>query len=208
MVIVGLTGSIGMGKSTAAKRFADHGIPVFDADAEVHRLYDGEAAAAVEAAFPGTVIDGRVDRQRLGQAVIGDAQAMARLEAIIHPLVRQAERAFLAHHADRGAPMAVLEIPLLFETGTDALVDATVVLTAPPEVQRERVLSRPGMSAAKLEGLLGQQWPDAKKRAHADFVVDTSRPVEETARELDRIIELLKNKEGRALTAWLGQGAG
>jgi dephospho-CoA kinase len=206
MVIVGLTGSIGMGKSTAAKRFTDHGIPVFDADAEVHRLYEGAAVPAVEAAFPGTVVDGRVDRRRLGQAVIGDAQAMARLEAIIHPMVRRAEQAFLAYHAEQGAPMAVLEIPLLLETGTDALVDATVVLSAPPEVQRERVLSRPGMTAAKLEGLLAQQWPDAKKRTHADFVVDTSRPVEDTARELDRIIELLKNKEGRALASWLDEG--
>lgn len=206
MVIVGLTGSIGMGKSTAAKRFADHGIPVFDADAEVHRLYEGAAVPAVEAAFPGTVVDGRVDRRRLGQAVIGDAQAMARLEAIIHPMVRRSEQAFLARHAEQGASMAVLEIPLLFETGTDALVDATVVLSAPPQVQRERVLSRPGMTAAKLEGLLAQQWPDAKKRARADFVVDTSRPVEETARELDRIIELLKNKDGRALASWLDQG--
>lgn len=202
MLIVGLTGSIGMGKSTAAKRFAAHGIPVFDADAEVHRLYEGEAAAEIEAAFPGTIVDGRVDRARLGKAVIGDAHAMQRLEDIVHPLVRDAERDFLQRHAAAGTPLAVLEIPLLFETSADALVDATIVLTVPPEVQRERVLARPGMTAAKLAGLLAQQWPDAKKRAQADFVVDSSGPIEETAHELDRIIELLKNRQGSALALW------
>lgn len=206
MLIVGLTGSIGMGKSTAAKRFAAHGIPVFDADAEVHRLYEGRAADKIEAAFPGTAIDGRVDRTRLGREVIGNPEAMKKLEALIHPLVRDAEADFLRRCAAEGAAMAVLEIPLLFETGANAMVDATIVLTAPAEVQRERVLARPGMTEAKLEGLLAQQWPDAKKREQADFVVDTSGPIEETGRELDRIVELLKNRQGRALALWTDGG--
>ena len=209
MVIVGLTGSIGMGKSTAAKRFAAHGIPVFDADAEVHRLYGGEGAVLVEKAFPGTVVEGGVDRVRLARRVVGDAAALKRLEAIVHPLVRRAARDFLAGNAAARARMAVLEVPLLFETGLDGWVDATVVLTAPPDVQRHRVLRRPGMSAEKLDGLLGMQLPDSEKRKRGDFVVDTSGPIEATGLEIDRIVESLQTREGKAIRRWLdAQGAG
>jgi dephospho-CoA kinase len=206
MLIVGLTGSIGMGKSNAARHLMSKGIPVFDADAEVHRLYEGDAAPAVEAAFPGTVVAGRVDRRRLGQAVIGNPSAVARLESIVHPLVRQAEQAFLRRCAESGAYMAVLEVPLLYETGLDRLVDATIVLTAPPDVQRARVLQREGMSPAKLDGLLTHQMPDAEKRARADHVVDTSGPVESTARRLDEIVESLKKRPAGALALWLDDG--
>jgi dephospho-CoA kinase len=202
MLIIGLTGSIGMGKSTAAKRLAANGLAVFDADAEVHRLYAGEAAPLIEAAFPGTVKDGAVDRARLAAAVVGNKEAMARLEAIIHPLVRQAERRFLQNEERRGAEMAVLEIPLLFETGADAQVDVTLVVSSPAAVQRERVLERAGMDTEKLDRLLANQMPDLEKRARADFVVDTSGPIEETGAEIDRIIESLRGREGTAWRKW------
>lgn len=204
MLIVGLTGSMGMGKSTAAKRFRSHGIPVFDADAEVHRLYAGEAAPLIEAAFPGTVTDGSVDRKRLGAAVVGDRAALARLESIIHPLVREGQRNFIETHSKAGTDLVVLEIPLLFETGADERVDATLVVTAAPDLQRARILDRPGMSPEKLEHLLSQQMSDAEKRQRADFVVDTSGPVEETGRKIDMIIESLGGRDGAAVARWLG----
>lgn len=202
MLIVGLTGSIGMGKTTAAKRFAAHGIPVFDADAEVHRLYDGAAAPLVEAAFPGTVADGKVDRRALGAAVVGDPEAFARLEAIVHPLVRDAERRFLMQCVADGHDMAVLEIPLLFETGSDEMVDVTVVVSASAEEQRRRAITRPGMTEEKLQSLLAQQLPDAEKRARADFVVETDGPIEETGVTLDRLIESLRGRSGAAIERW------
>lgn len=202
MLIVGLTGSMGMGKSTAAERFAANGIAVFDADAEVHRLYAGEAAPLIEEAFPGTVVEGVVDRGKLGAAVVGDKAAMARLEGIVHPLVRESERRFLRAERAKGAEMAVLEIPLLFETGGDALVDVTMVISAPEAVQRERVLARPGMTAEKFERLKANQMPDAEKRAKADFVVDSSGPIEETGAEIDRIIESLRGRDGTAWRRW------
>ncbi|MGI9385265.1 MAG: dephospho-CoA kinase [Methyloligellaceae bacterium] len=207
MLIIGLTGSMGMGKSTAAKRFRGHGIPVFDADAEVHRLYAGEAAPLIEAAFPGTVADGSVDRKRLGAAVVGDRAALKRLESIIHPLVREGQRRFIETHSKAGADLVILEIPLLFETGADDRVDATVVVTAPPDLQRARVLDRPGMTPEKLEALLSEQMPDDEKRQRADFVVDTSGPVEETGRKIDMIIESLAGREGEAVSRWLGGAA-
>ena len=166
MFILGLTGSLGMGKSTTARFFAEEGVPVHDADAVVHRLYEGEAAAAIEAAFPGTTAGGKVDRTRLAARVLGDGAALARLEAIVHPLVQAAER---------GEKVAVLDIPLLFESGADRRVDAVVVVSAPPDVQRARVLERPGMTVDKLEAILARQMPDSEKRARADFVVDTSQ---------------------------------
>ena len=202
MLIIGLTGSIGMGKSTAAQRLADNGIAVFDADAEVHRLYRGAVAPLIEKAFPGSVVDGVVDRSRLGAALMEDKNAIRALEAIVHPLVRKAEREFLRAEKARGAEMAVLEIPLLYETGAEAWVDVTVVVSAPPDIQRERVLSRPGMSEEKLAHLLANQMSDAEKRNRADFVVDTSGPIEETGKVIDTIIESLRGRAGEAFPRW------
>ncbi len=196
MLVIGLTGSMGMGKSTAASRFADHGIPVFDADAEVHRLYEGRAVAPIEEAFPGVTREGRVDRGLLSARLVDNPDGLARLESIIHPLVRDAREAFLEHHADAGAAMAVLEIPLLFEVGAESGVDVTIVVTAPAEVQRARLLERKGMTQEKLDALLANQMPDAEKRRRADFVVDTDRPIEETAAEIDKLIESLRGREG------------
>jgi dephospho-CoA kinase len=175
MFILGLTGSLGMGKSTTAHFFAEEGVPVHDADVVVHRLYEGEAAAAIEAAFPGTTAGGKVDRTRLAARVLGDGAALARLEAIVHPLVQDAERRLIAQARAGGEKVAVLDIPLLFESGADRRVDAVVVVSAPAEVQRARVLERPGMTVEKLEAILARQIPDAEKRARADFIVDTSQ---------------------------------
>ena len=191
MRIIGLTGSIGMGKTTAAGFFRAAGIPVHDADATVHRLYNGPAAAAVEAAFPGTAPNGVVDRDRLATAVLGDREALKRLEAVVHPLVREDERAFLKAAAAAGAPMAVLEIPLLFETGGDKRCDAVVVVTAKPETQRQRVLKRPGMSEERLDTLLARQLPDAEKRRRAHFLVITDYDLESAKRQVMAIIRAL-----------------
>ncbi len=175
MFILGLTGSLGMGKSTTAGFFAEAGVPVHDADAVVHRLYEGEAVAAIEAAFPGTTMAGKVDRNRLAARVLDDPQALRRLEAIVHPLVRAAEAHFLREAQARGAPVVLLDIPLLLETASDQRVDAIVVVSAPTEIQRQRMLERPGMTPEKFEALLARQFPDSEKRRQADFVVDTSR---------------------------------
>jgi dephospho-CoA kinase len=174
MFILGLTGSIGMGKSATAKMFADEGVPVHDADAVVHKLYEGEATPLIEAAFPGTTQGGTVDRTRLGQRVLGDAAAIARLEQIVHPLVTQARDRFLAEAERSGATIAVLDVPLLLETGGERRCDAVVVVSAPAEMQRARAFERPGMSDGKLSAILAKQMPDAEKRGRADFVVDTS----------------------------------
>jgi len=198
MLVIGLTGSIGMGKSTVAERFRQLGIPVCDADEIVRELYEGAAVAAIEAAFPGTTSDGKVDRVKLGQAVLHDPHGLKRLEAIVHPMVQAAEREFLRKAAEQGAQMAVLEVPLLFETGGDARVDVTIVVSAPPEVQRERVLARPGMTASKLEAILARQMPDSEKRRRADFVVDTGVTIEESHAQVDAIVEQLRNRGGRA----------
>lgn len=173
--ILGLTGSIGMGKSATAKMFAEEGVPVHDADAVVHALYDGEATPLIEAAFPGTTANGKVDRDRLGKRVLGDAGAIARLEAMVHPLVAQARDKFLNEAERNGAKVAVLDIPLLFETKGDARCDAVVVVSAPADVQRTRAFERPGMTEQKLETILAKQMPDAEKRQRADFIVDTSQ---------------------------------
>jgi dephospho-CoA kinase len=203
MLIVGLTGSIGMGKSTVAAHFRGHGIAVCDADAEVHKLYEGAAVPAIEAAFPGTTEGGKVDRQRLAQSLIDNPAGFKRLESIVHPMVLAAERAFLHAEAGKGAPMAVLEIPLLLETGGEQRVDVVVVVSAPADTQRERVMRRPGMTAQKLAQVLARQMPDAEKRARADFVVDTGGTFAETEAQVDNIIESLRGQEGTAfVTAW------
>jgi dephospho-CoA kinase len=188
MFILGLTGSVGMGKSTAARFFAEQGVPVHDADAEVHRLYQGEAVALIEAAFPGTTANGQVDRGGLAARVLDNPAALKRLEAIVHPLVQAAERRMLSEAAAGGAKVAVLDIPLLFETGGDARVDAVVVVTAPEHVQRKRVLARSGMTAEKLEAILAKQMPDAEKRRRADFVVDTSGDFDATRAQVRAIL--------------------
>lgn len=189
MFILGLTGSLGMGKSVTARFFAEQGVPVHDADAVVHRLYEGEAAAAIEAAFPGTTAGGKVDRDKLAARVLGDGTALKRLEAIVHPLVQEAERRLLAEAEARGEKVAVLDIPLLFETGGEKRVDAVVVVSAPPEVQRARVLERPGMTVEKLEAILAKQMPDDEKRRRADFIVDTSRGFEAARAEVRAILD-------------------
>jgi len=175
MFILGLTGSLGMGKSATAKMFAEEGVPVHDADAVVHRLYEAEATPLIEAAFPGTTTGGKVDRDKLGRRVLDHAAAVKKLEAIVHPLVRKAENHFLAEAERARAAVAVLDIPLLFETGSDKRCDAVAVVSAPLDVQRERVFERPGMSEQKFEAILAKQMPDAEKRARADFIVDTSK---------------------------------
>jgi dephospho-CoA kinase len=189
MFILGLTGSLGMGKSTTAQFFADAGVPVHDADAVVHRLYEGEAAEAIEAAFPGTTVAGKVDRTRLGARVLGDPVALRRLEAIVHPMVHEAEQRLLAQAEAAGKKVAVLDIPLLFETGGDQRVDAIVVVTAPPDVQRARVMERPGMTVEKFEAILAKQMPDAEKRRRADFIVDTSQGLDAARAQVRAILE-------------------
>ena len=193
MLILGLTGSLGMGKSTTAKFFAEEGVPVYDADAAVHRLYEGEAVAPIEAAFPGTTANGKVDREKLSRHVVGQPDAMWRLEAIVHPMVRRAEQAFLAKAEASGAPLAVLDIPLLFETGGDARCDAVVVVSAPPDVQRARAFERLGMTDEKLTALLTKQMPDPDKRARADFVVDTSQGFDSARAQVRAILEKARN---------------
>ncbi|TJV41413.1 MAG: dephospho-CoA kinase [Mesorhizobium sp.] len=188
MIVLGLTGSIGMGKSTTARMFAEAGVPVHDSDETVHRLYAGKAAPLVEAAFPGTTAAGVVDRARLGARVLGDPAALKQLEAIIHPLVRADADAFLATHRTAGESIAVLDIPLLFETGGRNRVDKVVVVTAPPEVQRQRVLARPGMTEEKLAAILAKQVPDAEKRRLADFIIDTGEGMDAARAEVDEII--------------------
>ncbi|MGO3929135.1 dephospho-CoA kinase [Rhodopseudomonas pseudopalustris] len=178
MRILGLTGSIGMGKSTTAKLFAEAGIPVYDADATVHRIYEGEAAPLIEAAFPGTTANGKVDRARLSERVVHDPAAMRRLEQIVHPLLRSHHQAFLDEAERSGAEVAVVDVPLLFETGGDKQVDAVVVVSTDPETQRARILARDKMTPDKLEAILARQLPDAEKRRRADFVVDSSHGLE------------------------------
>jgi dephospho-CoA kinase len=188
MFVLGLTGSLGMGKSTTARFFAEAGVPVHDADAVVHRIYEGEAVPLIEAAFPGTTADGKVDRSKLAACVLDDPAALKRLEDIVHPLVHEAERRLLAEAEARGESVVVLDIPLLFETGGDRRVDAVVVVSAPPDVQRSRVLERPGMTIEKFESILAKQMPDAEKRRRADFVVDTSQGFEAARAQVRAIL--------------------
>jgi dephospho-CoA kinase len=174
MIILGLTGSIGMGKSTTAKLFAEAGVPVYDADATVHRLYEGEAVPLIEAAFPGTTVDGKVDRARLSARVVHDPAAMKQLEGIVHPMLGASRRKFLEDAERSGVPVAVVDVPLLYETGGEKRVDAVVVVTTSPENQRERIMARGTMTNEVLDSILGRQLPDPEKRKRADFVVDTS----------------------------------
>ena len=199
--VLGLTGSIGMGKSTTAQLFVQRGVPLHDADAAVHSLHRGRAAAPIEAAFPGTVIDGEVDRVKLSAAVLGKPQALRRLEAIIHPLVREEEEAFLARCRREGADLAIIDVPLLLETGGEARCDAVLVVTAPVEVQRQRVLARPGMTAEKLDAILTRQIPDAEKRRRAHFLVDTSRGLMAAERQVGSILMALAGRPGRGALA-------
>lgn len=194
MIVLGLTGSIGMGKSTTARIFAEQGIPVHDSDEAVHRLYAGKAAPLVEALFPGTVVDGVVDRKRLARHVLDDAAAIGKLEQIIHPLVRADADAFLEEHRKAGAALAVLDIPLLFETGGRERVDKVAVVTASPEIQRQRVLSRPGMTEEKFEAILSRQMPDEQKRMASDFIIDTNHGLDAARVAVRGIIAELTGK--------------
>jgi dephospho-CoA kinase len=196
--LLGLTGSIGMGKSATAGMFRAQGVPVYDADAAVHALYSGEAVPLVEAAFPGTTGTGNVDRQKLAAAVLADRAALARLESIVHPLVGKARRTFLKDAVARNLPVAVFDVPLLFETGGERRCDAVVVVTAPPDLQRARVLERPGMTVAKFELILQKQMADVDKRARAHFLVDTSRGFAAAAVQVRDILRAVAGRTGTA----------
>lgn len=189
MRVLGLTGSIGMGKSTTAKLFAEAGVPVYDADATVHQIYEGEAAPAIEAAFPGTTADGKVDRAKLSAQVVHDPAAMKRLEQIVHPMLGAYHKKFLEDAERAGAPVAVVDVPLLFETGGEKRVDAVVVVTTDAEQQRRRILARGTMSEQALDAILARQLPDAEKRKRADFVVDTSHGLEPVRLRIREILD-------------------
>jgi dephospho-CoA kinase len=183
-----LTGSLGMGKSTAAKFFAEEGIPVHDSDAAVHALYEGETVPLIEAAFPGSVTGGKVDRAKLAGMVLNDNAALARLEAIVHPLVTASRERFLTEAQAKGVPVVVLDVPLLFETVAQSSCDAVVVVSAPPDLQRQRALQRPGMTDEKFAALMAKQMPDAEKRRRADFIVDSSKDFEHTRAQIREIL--------------------
>ena len=189
MIILGLTGSIGMGKSTTAKLFAEAGVPVYDADATVHRLYEGEAVPFIEEAFPGTTVDGKVDRARLSARVVHDPAAIKRLEQVVHPMLGASRQKFLEEAEQSGAPVAVVDVPLLYETGGEKRVDAVVVVTTSPEIQRERILARDNMTGEKLDAILTRQLPDAEKRKRADFVVDTSHGLDPVRAQIRDILK-------------------
>lgn len=196
MIVIGLTGSIGMGKSTTAAMFADFGVPVHDSDEAVHRLYAGKAAPLVEEAFPGVVQDGIVDRALLARQVLGNPEALKKLESIIHPLVRADADAFVERHRAAGTPLVVLDIPLLFETGGRDRVNRIVVVSAPAEIQRDRVLARPGMTEEKFSRILARQVPDADKRRQADFIVETGQGLEAARSSVEKIIATLTKQHG------------
>jgi dephospho-CoA kinase len=199
MRILGLTGSIGMGKSTTAKLFTEAGVPVYDADAAVHKIYEGEAAPAIEAAFPGTTVGGKVDRAKLSAKVVHDPAAIKRLEQIVHPMLGASRQKFLDDAERSGAPVVVMDIPLLFETGGEKRVDAVVVVSTDPATQRERILARGTMTSEALDAILARQLPDAEKRKRADFVVDTSHgldPVRSAIRDI--LAEVVKMPQRRA----------
>lgn len=203
MLIIGLTGSIGMGKTETARLFARQGVPVFSADAAVHALYKkgGAAVEAVGRAFPGVVREGAVDRARLAEAVIGNAAAMQRLESIVHPLVHAAQEEWLKARGQEGASMVVLDIPLLLESGGKDRVDVVVLVSAPEAVQRARVLTRPGMTADKLDALLAHQMADGEKRRHADFIVETDKGLDHAGAQVEAILRALAGREGKV---WRG----
>ncbi|GAB5462659.1 dephospho-CoA kinase [Hoeflea alexandrii] len=188
MIIIGLTGSIGMGKSTTSEMFKSLGVPVISADEIVHDLYSTEAAPLIEAAFPGTTSEGAVDRQALSAKLMAAPEGFARLEAIIHPLVRAREKQFVDEAADRGEPLVLLDIPLLFETGSTDRVDTVIVVSCAAEIQRQRVMARPDMTAEKFEAILSRQTPDAEKRARADYVIDTGQGLEAARAQVNDIV--------------------
>ena len=201
MIVVGLTGSIAMGKTETAKQFAFLGIPVFDSDAEVHRQYaeGGEAVPVIAGVFPEAVVNGAVDRVKLSKIIVADPDAVKKLEAIVHPIVRKHQHKFLAECRAKGEPIAVLDIPLLFETGRETELDFIVVVTAPAEVQRERALQRPGMTEKKLERILALQTPDSEKRARADYIVDTSQGLAAALAQVREIVASLREHAGKEL---------
>lgn len=194
MIKLGLTGSIGMGKSTTANMFRMKGIPVYDADATVHALYENEAVPLIENLFPGTTVDGKVDRQKLGEYVVGHDENMKKLAALVHPLVHHKERQFIEDAENTGVDLVLLDIPLLFETGAKGRVDKIIVVSTTPEIQRERVLARDNMSIEKFEAILSNQLPDVEKRKHADFIIDTGKGLEFAEKQVDQIIFELRNK--------------
>ncbi len=194
MIKVGLTGSIGMGKSTTANIFRQKGIPVYDADATVHRLYENEAVPLIDELFPGTAVNGRVDREKLGAYVVGNDENMQKLGALVHPLVHAEEEKFLTAIAAKGADIVILDIPLLFETGGKNRVDKIIVVSTTAEIQRERVLARENMSVEKFEAILSRQLPDEQKREHADFIIDSGKGIEFAEEQVDQIIHELRNK--------------
>jgi dephospho-CoA kinase len=193
-----LTGSLGMGKSTAARFFAEEGVPVHDSDATVHALYEGEATPLIEQAFPGSTFGGKVDRTRLAAMVLNDKAALARLEAIVHPMVTASREKFIAQARERGAKVVVLDIPLLFETQADRGCDAVVVVSAPAEIQRKRAFERPGMTDDKLATILAKQMPDAEKRRRADFVVDSSQSFDHARAQIREILRKVATLPRRA----------
>ncbi len=202
MIILGLTGSIAMGKTTVADHIRSRGIPVLDADKVVHELYEGEAVPLIETLFPGTTRDGRIDRAALSGAVLGSPDHIAQLEGIVHPLVRKRQWAFLEAEHDKGADLAVLEVPLLFETAPRDFFDAVIVVSASPEVQRARLMERPGMTEEKIAAILARQMPDAEKRARADYVVDTGQPLPNTLAQIDAVLAEVMSRPALAFHRW------
>lgn len=203
MLIIGLTGSIAMGKSTVAKMLLDNGIPMISADQIVHDLYENEAVPLIEQAFPGSTENNQVNREKLLKNILKEEDGFKKLESLIHPLVRQKEWEFIKEHKDKGAELVAIEIPLLFETGAEKLMDSVLLASAPAEVQKQRVMARPGMTQEKFKTLLDKQMPDSEKRKKADFIVDTSCSLEETEEQLKEIIVSLKHQQPTAYDAWL-----
>lgn len=201
MLLVGLTGSIGMGKSETAKMFRALGVPVYDADAAVHKLYEkgGKAVEPIRAAFPSAIVDGAVDRKALSRCVLGLPEEMKKLEAIVHPLVGEAQMNFLRENMEAGEHMVVLDIPLLYETGGETRVDVVVVVSAPYDLQKTRVLARPDMDEAKFAAIHAKQVPDAEKRKRADFIVESDKGLDHARIQVETIVEALKSREGRVL---------
>ncbi|ABS62873.1 dephospho-CoA kinase [Parvibaculum lavamentivorans DS-1] len=207
MLLIGLTGSIGMGKSETAKMFRELGVPVYDADAAVHKLYEkgGKAVEPLRAAFPSAIVDGAVDRKLLSRAVLGLPDEMKKLEAIVHPLVGEAQMEFLRENMAAGKAMAVLDIPLLYETGGETRVDVVVVVSAPYDIQKTRVLARPDMDEAKFAAIHAKQVPDAEKRKRADFIVESDKGLDHARAQVAAIVDALKNREGKVLAARLAK---
>lgn len=203
MLIIGLTGSIAMGKSTVAKMLLDNGIPMISADQIVHDLYENEAVSLIEQLFPGSTENNLVNREKLLSLLLKEEDGFKKLENLIHPLVRQKEWEFIKENKVKGSDIVAIEIPLLFETGAEKLMDAVLLASAPPEVQKQRVMARPGMTTEKFKTLLAKQMPDAEKRKKADFIVDTSCSLEETEDQLKQIIAIIKKNKSKAYDLWL-----